>query len=510
MQLYLFRIALSDIVRTSLGPRGMDKMIKSSKGEVTITNDGATIVNLLQILHPTAKMLVETAKAQDIEAGDGTTTVVVLAGALLNQAQFLLDKNIGPTIIAEGYTEALHEAKKILESMERKIELDDLDSLNKICITALSSKVVSNYSQVLAPIAVNSIIQLVKSNNLVNNEVDLRDIKVSKKIGGTIEDTEMIDGLVFTNNKISHLAGGPIKIENPKIGLIQFCLSTPKTEMENSVVVQEYTQMDRVLREERAYIIDLIKKIQKTGCNVLMIQKSILRDAVSDLSLHFLAKAKILVIRDIEREDIEFISKTIQAVPVAHIESFTPEKLGKAKLCEEVTLSEGSKICKITGVPNQSKTVSILVRGSNHLLLDEAERSLHDALCVVRSLVKRKAILPGGSAPETEIAVKLNEYSNTVQGFKSYCIKAFAEALEVIPYTLAENAGLNPINMVTELRTKHINGETACGINVKKGAITNMFEENVIQPSLVTLSALKLATEVVRMILKIDDIVICR
>jgi len=320
----------------------------------------------------------------------------------------------------------------------------------------------------------------------------------------------MVDGLVFTQNKVTHHAGGPSKIADAKIGLIQFCLSSPKTDMENSIVVGEYSQMDRILKEERKYIVDLIKKIQKTGCNVLLIQKQILRDAVNDLSLHFLSKAGIMVIKDIDREDIEFISKTISSVPVAHIDQFTTEKLGRAKLVEEVTLSEGSRVIKVTGVPNVGKTVSILVRGSNHLLLDEAERSLRDALCVVRSIVKRKAILPGGGAPETEISLKLLEMSSTIQGNKSYCVRAFSEALEIVPYTLSENAGLNPINIVTELRNKHMNGETSAGINVKKGSVTDMFAENVIQPSLVTSSALKLATEVVRMILKIDDIVISR
>jgi T-complex protein 1 subunit delta len=254
----------------------------------------------------------------------------------------------------------------------------------------------------------------------------------------------------------------------------------------------------------------MVKKIKETGCNVLLIQKSILRDAVNDLALHFLAKAKILVIKDVEREDVEFICKTLNCKPIAHIDSFTPEKLGTAAKCEEVTLSEGSKIIEITGVPNEAKTVSILCRGSNQLVLDETERSLHDALCVVRSIIKRKAMVPGGSAPETEIAVKLAELANKTQGFKSYCLKAFADALEVIPYTLAENAGLKPVEIVTELRNKHKNGDKFAGINVKKGIISNMFDEKVIQPSLVTISALKLATEVVRMILKIDDIVICR
>jgi len=451
----------------------MDKMIKDARGEVTITNDGATILKQMQVLHPTAKMLVEISKAQDIEAGDGTTSVVIIAGSLLSQAQSLLDKNIHPSLIAEGYQYALEEAEKIILNIEKPIDLSDREGLIQNAITSLSSKVVSNYSQILAPISVDAVLKLYNSGSTIHNEIDLRDVKVCKKLGGTIEDTEMVDGLVFTQNKVSHSAGGPSRFENPKIGLIQFCLSSPKTDMENQVVVGEYSQMDRILREEKKYVIDLVKRIQKTGCNVLLIQKSILRDAVNDLALHFLAKANIMVIKDIDREEVEFITKTIGAVPIAHIDQFTTEKLGKAKLCEEVTLSEGSKIVKITGVPNQGKTVSILCRGSNHLLLDEAERSLRDALCVVRSIVKRRAILPGGGAPETEIAVKLHELSSSVSGLKSYCVRAFAESLEIIPYTLAENAGLNPINIVTELRNKHINGEPHTGINVKKVKISS-------------------------------------
>ena len=501
---------LSDIIRTSLGPIGMVKMIKDSKGKVIITNDGATIVNHLQVLHPTAKMLVETSKAQDIAAGDGTTSVVVLAGALLGQAQTLLDKNISPTVIADGFSEACNEAQKVIDELEKKVELTDKEALTQNCITSLSSKVVSNYSEVLAPLAVEAVLKLVKNGEIYHDDVDLKDIKVSKKLGGTIEDTKIVEGIVFPSNKVSKAAGGPTKIENPKIGLIQFCLSNPKTDMDSTLEIQEYSQMDRVLKEERAYIVKMVKKIKATGCNVLLIQKSILRDATNDLALHFLAKAKILVIKDIEREDVEFICKTLNCKPIAHIDSFTPEKLGSAAKCEEVTLSEGSKIVEITGVSNEAKTVSILCRGSNQLILDETERSLHDALCVVRSIIKRKAMVPGGSAPETEIAVKLTELANKTQGFKSYCFKAFSDALEVIPYTLAENAGLKPVEIVTELRNKHRNGDKYAGINVKKGIISNMFDEKVIQPSLVTISALKLATEVVRMILKIDDIVICR
>ena len=381
---------LSDIVRTSLGPKGMDKMIKDSKGKVIITNDGATIVNHLQVLHPTAKMLVETSKAQDIAAGDGTTSVVVLAGALLGQAQILLDKNISPTVIADGFSEACNEATKVIDEIEIPVKLDDKESLIQNCITSLSSKVVSNYSEILAPLAVDAVMKLVKSGDIYHDDVDLKDIRVSKKLGGTIEDTKMVDGIVFADNKVSKAAGGPTKVENAKIGMVQFSIANPKTDMDSSLQINDYTQMDRILKQERKHILTMVKKIQASGCNVLLIQKSILRDAVNDLALHYLAKAKIMVIRDIERDDVEFICKTLNCKPIAHIDSFTPDKLGTAAICEEVTLSEGSKIVEIKGVPNESQTVSILCRGSNQLVLDETERSLHDALCVVRSIIKKK------------------------------------------------------------------------------------------------------------------------
>jgi len=496
--------ALADVIRTSLGPRGMDKMIQDPKGEVLITNDGATIMKQIEVVHPTAKMLVDISKSQDIEAGDGTTTVVVIAGALLGACQILLDKGIHPTVISEGFQLALDKALTILETLKTPIDLADKEALVNCVITSLSSKVVSSNSDVLAPLAVESVLHCL--NPAIPNNVDLRDIKIVKKLGGTIEDTEMVEGLVFAHNKPSHSAGGPTRIKDPKIALVQFCLSAPKTDIENSIVIKDYSAMDRILKEERRYIAGMIKQIEKSGANVLLIQKSILRDATNDLSLHFLAKKGIMVVKDIERDEIEFISKTIGAIPVAHIDHLTADKLGKAGLIEECSLGDDSKILKVTGVQG-AKTVSILVRGSNQLILDETDRSLHDALCVVRALVKNRGTVPGGGAPEVEIAQKLAEHSRTLSGVDSLVVRAFADALEVVPYTLSENAGLNPIVVVTELRNRHIKGEKECGINVKRGICDNMVRENVTQPALVTQSALTLATECVRMILKIDDLV---
>ncbi|KAL0380130.1 UNVERIFIED_CONTAM: T-complex protein 1 subunit delta [Sesamum angustifolium] len=401
--------SVANAVRTSLGPKGMDKMISTSSGEVIITNDGATILNKMEVLQPAAKFLVELSKSQDVVAGDGTTTVVVIAGSLLKASLGLLTAGIHPTIVSDSLHKTSIKAVEILSAMAVPVELSDRDSLVKSASTSLNSKVVSQYSTLLAPLAVDAVLSVVDPEK--PDLVDLKDIKIVKKLGGTVDDTELIKGLVF-DKKVSHAAGGP-------------------------------TRMDRILKEERNYILGMIKKIKATGCNVLLIQKSILRDAVTDLSLHYLAKAKILVIKDVERDEIEFITKTLNCLPISNIEHFRAEKLGRW-------------------------------------------------------------------APEIELSRQLGAWAKVLQGMEGYCVRAFAEALEVIPYTLAENAGLNPIAIVTELRNRHAQGEINAGINVRKGQITNILEENVVQPLLVSTSAISLATECVRMILKIDDIVTVR
>jgi len=404
------------------------------------------------------------------------------------------------------FLKAVGKAEEILEKMSNSIELGDRNALLNSSTTSLSSKMVSQYSNILSPIAVDAVLRVIDPKTAVN--VDLRDIKIMTKLGSTVEETELVDGLLF-NQKISSSAGGPSRIQGAKIALIQFCLSAPKPNIDHNIIVTDYQQMDRILREEKVYIATICRKIQKSGANVLLIQKSILRDAVNELSLSYLASMKILVVKDIERDDIEFITRTLGCTPMANPDSVSPDKLGTASLVEEVSTPSG-KIVKITGVPNPGKTVSILVRGSNKLMLDEAERSLHDALCVIRCLVKKRFLIAGGGAPEIELSIQLSKWSKTLTGLDSTCIQAYSEAFEVIPYTLAENAGLHPIAIVTELRNRHSNGEIHTGINVKRGGITNILEENVVQPLLVSLSAIRLATETVCMILKIDDIVLTR
>ncbi|CAL1705099.1 unnamed protein product [Somion occarium] len=497
--------AISDAVRTSLGPRGMDKMIQTSKGEVIITNDGATILKSIQALHPAAKMLVDLSAAQDVEAGDGTTSVVVLAGSLLGAAEKMLQKGLHPTIIAESFLKASTKAVEYLTEMSTPVNLNDRSSLLRAATTSLQSKIVSQYSSTLAPIAVEAVLRLVTPTS---SNVDLRDIRIVKKVGGTIEDTELVDGVVLNQNVVTS-AGGPTRIEKAKIGIIQFQLSAPKPDMDNTVVINDYRQMDKVIKEGRQYLLNICKKIKKANCNVLLIQKSILRDAVDDTSLTFLKRLNILVIKDVERDEIEFLSKSLSCKPVADIEAFTEDKLGYADLVEEANHS-GAKVVKILGVKNPGRTVSILATGSNHLVLEECERSLHDALCVVRCLVKKRALIVGGGAPEIHVSRLLSQYAHSLKGMEAYCFQAYADALEVIPTTLAENAGLNPISIVTELRNRHALGERNAGINVRKGLISNILEEDVVQPLLVSTSAIELSTETVCLILKIDDYVQAR
>ncbi|ODQ62249.1 hypothetical protein WICANDRAFT_38392 [Wickerhamomyces anomalus NRRL Y-366-8] len=498
--------AVADAIRTSLGPKGMDKMIKTGKGEIIISNDGHTILQHMAVLHPAARMLVDVSGAQDVEAGDGTTSVVILTGALLGAAEKLLQKGIHPTIIAESFQRAAARSVEILLDMSTKISLDDREALIRAASTSLSSKIVSQHSHLLGPLAVDSVLKITSPDS---SNVDLNDIRLIKKVGGTIDDTQLVDGVVLTQNVVKN-AGGPTRIEKARIGLIQFQLSPPKPDMENNVVVNDYRQMDKILKEERAYLLNICKKIKKAKCNVLLIQKSILRDAVNDLSLHFLSKLGILVIKDIERDEIEFLSKSLSCKPISDVDLFTEDRLGSADLVEE-TESSGSKIVKITGVKNvTSPTVSVICRGANNLVLDEAERSLHDALCVVRCLVKEKALIAGGGAPEIEVSRTLMKEARSLSGTEAFIWNEFAEALEVIPTTLAENAGMNSINVVTDLRNRHENGERNAGISVRRSAATNTYDEHVLQPVLVSTSAITLASETVKSILRIDDITFSR
>lgn len=500
--------AVADVVRTSLGPKGMDKMIQLADGQVVITNDGATILRKMSVLHPCAKMLVELSESQDVEAGDGTTSVVVMAGAFLMASEKLLARGIHPSAIAEGFRSALQEATRLLQQeLSIPISLSDRPALLKSASTSLNSKVVSQYANQIAQIAVDAVMSVV--DPAIPNSIDLKDIRIIPRVGGTVDEMQLMDGLVLSQRVNRSAADAPLKMEKAKIALVQFCLSPPKPDMENQIIVSDYAQMDRILREERAYLLNLCKKIKKSGCNVLFIQKSILRDAVTEMSLHYLAKLKIMVVNDVEREEMDFISKTLGVRPIADIEGFSDDKLANAELVEQVD-KDGVQFVHVTGIKAAKRTVSVLVRGANELVCAEADRSLHDALCVVRSLVKVPAMIAGGGAPETALSVRLSQFAKTRGGVENQVIEAYAEALEHIPTILAENAGLSAISVVTELRNRHAQGKHTHGVNIRRGGVSCMLEENVVQPLLVSLSAIQLATECISMIMKIDDLVSTR
>merc|ERR1712130_54519 len=492
--------AVADSVRTSLGPKGMDKMIKDDKENVTITNDGATILQRMKVLHPAARMLVELSKAQDVEAGDGTTTVVVVCGALLEAAKQLLAHGIHPTRISDSFQRACVEALTVLDTMAIPFDLSNREAMIKTAATSLSSKVISTHSQLMSQICCDAVLKVADP---ASNSLDLKDIQVVAKAGGTLDDTELVDGLCLDQAAM----GTTRRMERAKVALIQFQLSPPKTDMENQVVINDYSQMDRVLKEERQYTLNLVKAIKKSGANVLLCQKSILRDAVSDLAIHYLNKLKILVIKDVEREQVPFVCKTLGCKPVASPDHFTPESLAAVDVVEEIAIGGSNNCIKFTGIQNASKTVSLLIRASNENLLAEAERSIHDALCVLRCLVKNRNLVAGGGAVESELALRLGQRAKEIGGVDGYCLQRYAEAMEVIPYTLAENAALNPIEVVTDLRKRHNGGDKNVGINVRKSGVSDMAKEEVVQPLLVSSSMITLATETVRSILKIDDIV---
>lgn len=497
--------SVADVVRTSLGPRGMDKMIQTAKGEVIVTNDGATIMKHLEVLHPCARMLVELSEAQDVEAGDGTTSVVVIAGALLAAAEQLLTSGIHPSQIAEAFRMAGNKSEEILKQMSQPINLSDRAAMIRAASTSLNSKIVAQYSNQIAGIAVEAVMSVVAANQARFAGVDLKDIRVVCKLGGTVEDMKIVPGVILNQSVVRMVADAPTRMEKARIALIQFQLSPPKTDMENQIVVTDYQQMDRILRDERQYIVTLVKRIKKTGCNVLLVQKSILRDAVSEMALHYLAKAKILVVKDVERDEVEFLYKSLGCRPIADIDSFTEDRLATAEVVEE-RMDDGSRYVVIEGTASTS-TCSILVRGANQVVIEEVERSLHDCLCAVRCLVKRPFTIVGGGAPEAELAVRLSEWSRTLPGVVGKCIEGFADAMESVPTILAENAGLSAIQIVTELKALHSQGQSQAGVNVRRGRVTDMSEEGVIQPLHVTLSAVQLSAETVGMIMKIDDIV---
>jgi thermosome len=488
---------VAESVRSALGPKGMDKMLVDSFGDVTITSDGRTILDEMDIQHPAAKMLVEVAKTQDNEAGDGTTSAVVIAGELLNKAEELIDKNIHPTIIIDGYKKAAEKALETIEKIAIPVDLKKQDYLKKAAVTAMASKLVAEYKEYLADIAVKAMLEVAEKEDS-RYKVDVEDVKVEKKNGESLSDTSLINGIVL-DKEIAH-SGMPKRVEKAKIALLDTSLEIEKTEFDAKINIESPDQIEAFLKQEESMLKDMTEKIVAAGANVVICQKGI-----DDMVQHFLARKGIVAIRRAKKSDMEKLAKATGGKIVTKLDDITSADLGYAALVEERRIGD-DKMTFIEGCKHP-RAVTLLIRGGTERITAEAERSLHDALCVIKDILEEPKVVAGGSAPELEMARTLKMYAETLPGREQLAVKIFAEALEAVAITLTENAGLDPIDILSELRARHEKGETWAGIEVLGGKVQDMTKMGVFEPITVKKQIIKSATEAASMILKIDDVI---
>lgn len=489
--------ALADAVRTSLGPRGQDKMLVDSLGDVTITNDGATILDEIEVQHPAAKMLVQVAKAQDAETGDGTTSAVILCGELLKQAQGLISSGVHPTVIISGYRKAVDKATDVLNDMSIECTRDDRTKLLQVVNTSMASKLVAEAKDYLGPIAVDAVLQITEETDseLVS---DIDHIKVEKKEGGSIQDTILVRG-VIVDKEIVH-SEMPRKISDAKIALVNASMEVEKTEMDAEIRITDPEQMKAFLDEEARMLKDIAKKIKGIGANVVFGQKGI-----DDKVQHYLAKEGIVAVRRIKKSDMEALARATDGRVVSSIDHLTEKDLGECETVAERKVGD-DKMVFVEGCKDP-KAVSVLLRGGTERVVDEAERAFHDAISVVRDAVEDGKVVPGGGAPETEVASQLREYSASLKGREQIAVNKFADAIEIIPKTLAENAGHDPIDIIVALRSEHGSGKVLSGVDVYKGKTKDMIKTGVLEPLRVKTHAIRSATEAASLILRIDDVI---
>ncbi|MFW9983514.1 MAG: thermosome subunit beta [Candidatus Odinarchaeota archaeon] len=489
--------ALADAVRSSLGPRGQDKMLVDSLGDVTITNDGATILDEIEVQHPAAKMLVQVAKAQDAETGDGTTSAVVVCGELLKQAQGLITSGVHPTVIISGYRKAVDKATEVLDGMSVDCTREDRNKLLKVVETSMASKLIAEAKDFLAPIAVDSVLQITEETNsgLV---ADIDHIKVEKKEGGSVRDTRLVRG-VIVDKEIVH-SEMPRRVSKAKIALVNASMEVEKTEMDAEIRITDPEQMKSFLDEEQRMLKSISEKVKATGANVVFGQKGI-----DDKVQHYLAKDGILAVRRIKKSDMEALARATGGSVVSSIDHLTEEHLGACETVEERKVGD-DKMVFVEGCKDP-KTVSVLIRGGTERVVDEAERAFHDAVSVVRDAVEDAKIVPGGGAPEVEVASQLREYAGTLKGREQIAVNRFADAMEIIPKTLAENAGHDPIDVIVALRADHGSGKNTMGVDVHSGKSKDMMKAGVLEPLRVKTHAVRSATEAASLILRIDDVI---
>jgi len=489
---------ISEVLRTTLGPRGMDKMLIDSLGDITITNDGAAILDEVEVEHPAAKMMVEVAKTQDDMVGDGTTTAVVLAGELLRRAEELLDQNIHPTVIVSGFRKAAQMAVETLDKLGTTVDINDRQTLKKVAMTSMASKAVGAAKEHLAEIAIDAVKQITEQRG-DKWVADIDQVQITKKEGKSLFDTQLVKGIIV-DKEVVH-PGMPKRIENAKIALLDVALEVEKTEFSAEIRIRDPTQMKAFLDQETRMLKEMVDKIRASGADVMSCQKGI-----DDMAQHFLAKEGILAARRVKQSDMEKLSRATGGRIISNLDDLKAQDLGKAGLVEERKVGEDKMVfvenCK------HPRSVAILIRAGLERMVDEAERAMNDALSVVSDVIEYNKIVAGGGAIESEIARKLRGYATEVGGREQLAIEAFAESLEIVPKTLAENAGLEPIDIMVGLRSAHekARGE-AKGVNVFTGKIMDMYGEGVIEPLRVKEQAVKSAAEAASMILRIDDVI---
>jgi archaeal chaperonin len=488
---------IAEIVRSSLGPRGMDKMLVDSLGDVTITNDGATILKEIDVQHPAAKMLVEISKTTDNEVGDGTTSVVVLAGSLLENAESLINQDVHPTIIVDGYRKAAKKVKQFLQEIADIVTANDNSILQKIAKTSMQTKLVRKDSGHLADLVVKAV-SAVAEREGEKFTVDIDDIKVEKKAGGSIKDCSIIQGIVL-DKEIVH-GGMPKKIDNAKIALLNAALEISKTETDAKINISNPQQLKSFLDEENKMLKNMVDKVIASGATVVLCQKGL-----DDMAQHYLAKAGILAVRRVKESDLTKLAKATGARIVTNLDDLFEKDLGSASIVEERKIEEDRWVF-IEGCKHP-KSVTILIRGGSQRVVDEVERSVHDAIMVVRDVMEMPSIVAGGGAPETYAASKLRTWSKSLEGREQLAVERFADSLETIPLTLSENAGMDPIDTLATLRSRQVKGEKWTGIDVMKGRVGNMKSSDIIEPLAVKYQIVSAATEAACMILRIDDVI---
>ncbi len=489
--------AVADAVRTTLGPKGMDKMLVDSMGDVVITNDGATILKEMDIVEPAAKMIIEVAKTQEQHCYDGTTTAVVLAGELLKRSEDLIDQNVHPTVICEGFRLAADRAVELLDS--HAIDADE-STLHEVAKTALTGKSAGAVKAFLADISVDAV-QAVARVEDGETIVDLDDIKVEKKQGGSIRDSTLVDGIILDKERVH--SGMPRSVADAKIALINSAIEVKKTEVDAKIQITDPSMLAQFLDEEENYLRSLVEKIQSAGANVVICQKGI-----DELAQHYMSKAGLFAVRRAKKSDMEALAKATGARIVTNIDDLSSEDLGEAAKVDERKIGESDMVF-VTGCPD-AKSVSVLLRGGTEHVVDEIRRAFDDAIGVVSVAREDGAILTGGGSVLASLSRDLRAYAEGIGGREQMAIEAFAGALEVIPRTLAENAGLDPVNTIIELRKAHAEGKSTFGVNVFEGGVMDMRAANVLEPVRVVEQAIQSATETAVMILRIDDVISSR